>query len=408
MKKLINKYQSGFIAMFNQVAVSAMSFLLTIYLAHTLPAAIFGEFAWLMIVCYAVIATAGSLIAGPLQVNPDRTNPTFQRIIRTSMTSMLVIGLLLYVIVSNGIIRTDIPATWILYATGFVFNEISRRILLAYNLVKRILLSDLINGLTQLILIYCLTHFASIDVNGLPGFLAFSFLVPIFIFFLPTKKEGPQQAHVSRTILSHFKEGGWLATTAMVQWSTSNLLILTSGYYLGVEAIGALRIVQSAFGVLNVLLQFTENYMVPRITDRAQGDHGKLPEIISSMNKPFMIGMFLMISTFVIFSDTLIQIIGGEQYKPYAFLITGMSLVYLMVVINQPLRMAVRIMVLNKHLFTGSLISLGLSLVALDYLISHHQLNGVLAGLMLSQISVLVYYGYILRKKQYSLWKSFI
>ena len=43
-----------------------------------------------------------------------------------------------------------------------------------------------------------------------------------------------------------------------------NLFIVTSGVYLGVAALGAFRLVQSLFGILNLVLQTFENYVLPQ------------------------------------------------------------------------------------------------------------------------------------------------
>jgi O-antigen/teichoic acid export membrane protein len=50
----------------------------------------------------------------------------------------------------------------------------------------------------------------------------------------------------------------------MVQWFSSNFFTLVAGIYLGVNALGALRLVQSFFGVINVILQTVENYYLPK------------------------------------------------------------------------------------------------------------------------------------------------
>ena len=39
---------------------------------------------------------------------------------------------------------------------------------------------------------------------------------------------------------------------------------MVSGIYIGLEALGAFRLVQSIFGVLNILLQTFENYVLPK------------------------------------------------------------------------------------------------------------------------------------------------
>ena len=45
----------------------------------------------------------------------------------------------------------------------------------------------------------------------------------------------------------------------------TNFFILVAGVYLGIEALGALRLVQSFFGIINIGLQTIENYFLPKV-----------------------------------------------------------------------------------------------------------------------------------------------
>ncbi|MBK8885830.1 MAG: hypothetical protein IPN46_04470 [Saprospiraceae bacterium] len=51
---------------------------------------------------------------------------------------------------------------------------------------------------------------------------------------------------------------------------TSNFFVATSGLILGVEALGAFRLVQTLFGLINVLLQGLESYVLPQAAIRFQ------------------------------------------------------------------------------------------------------------------------------------------
>ncbi|MCP2871650.1 hypothetical protein, partial [Salmonella enterica] len=53
----------------------------------------------------------------------------------------------------------------------------------------------------------------------------------------------------------HRKEGLWLGLVSLVQWGSANLFIVPMGLFVSIESLGAFRLVQSLFGVLNILFQ---------------------------------------------------------------------------------------------------------------------------------------------------------
>ena len=66
----------------------------------------------------------------------------------------------------------------------------------------------------------------------------------------------------------HVEQGKWFFMTAISQWWAGNLFVVASGVYLGAVALGALRLAQSLFGILNVILQTFENYVLPQTASK--------------------------------------------------------------------------------------------------------------------------------------------
>ena len=93
------------------------------------------------------------------------------------------------------------------------------------------------------------------------------------------------------------------------------------------------------------------------------------------------------------------------QYARFAYVVKGMAILYLIIFLGYPTRMAIRAMVLNRHFFLGYVISLIIGLVSFQYLLEQYQLMGALAGLMMSQLALLTFWQLILRKNNFLLWK---
>jgi O-antigen/teichoic acid export membrane protein len=85
--------------------------------------------------------------------------------------------------------------------------------------------------------------------------------LPGIFFFLRNAEFSLQNKEL---LQYHFKEGKWLFSASIVQWFSSNFFTLVAGIYLGINALGALRLVQSFFGAVNVILQTVENYYLPK------------------------------------------------------------------------------------------------------------------------------------------------
>jgi O-antigen/teichoic acid export membrane protein len=208
--------------------------------------------------------------------------------------------------------------------------------------------------------------------------------------------------------LYHLKEGKWLLMSALVQWGASNLFVVASGVYLGVQALGALRLVQSLFGLLNILLQVFENYIIPQTAYYLSKSTTHAIGYLAHTNKQafYWFGFILLLFTF--FSEQIIVMAGGVQYAEYAFLMNGMVILYILIFINQPIRIAIRVLILNQYFFYGYLISLAFTLISFDFMLSNWGLMGVLLGLISSQIILILFWQNILLTKKFAIWKSFI
>lgn len=57
---------------------------------------------------------------------------------------------------------------------------------------------------------------------------------------------------------------GWMLSSNLLQWCTGYFFVIAAGWWLGAAALGALRLAQYLFGLLNVALQAMENYTLPK------------------------------------------------------------------------------------------------------------------------------------------------
>ena len=206
---------------------------------------------------------------------------------------------------------------------------------------------------------------------------------------------------------THFKQAQWLAPTAIVQWLTSNFFVATSGLNLGVEALGAFRLVQTLFGLINVLLQGIESYVLPQASIRFQQSKQVAYEYLKTLIVKTIFPVVIILLVMFVFSDQIILLAGGKAYITYGFVIRWMVILYVIILINYPVRMLIRLHEMNHLFLSGYITSFALSLSTASYLLSNFQLTGAIIGLGLNQLVLFVIWQYSLHKKERSLWKSF-
>ena len=82
-----------------------------------------------------------------------------------------------------------------------------------------------------------------------------------------------------------------------------------------------------------------------------------------------------------------------------------MALLYFVIFIGYPIRMSIRMMLMNRQFLIGYLISFVFSLATFQYLLSVWHLKGAILGLITNQLLMLLYWQYLLIKKDFILWK---
>ena len=117
----------------------------------------------------------------------------------------------------------------------------------------------------------------------------------------------------------------------------------------------------------------------------------------------FLFGVVLLV--LFVFSEQVMRLSGGEKYLSYSYIVKGMVILYAFIFIGYPIRLSIRLLILNRVFFVGSLLSFFFSLFSFDYLLKNWGINGAVAGLIVSQLIVLTYWQIILIKHKFVLWK---
>lgn len=397
------------IVLTDQAVFSGTSFVLTILTARLLSIEDFGLFAGFLLGIYLVISGIGAFVVQPFQVYLAKTSQVNYYVSFVVWFQLIGTCLILAVGYFLGLIfNLGIPLILVFYALGFVFHDFARKTLLALNQTLNALILDVSASLASLVALAVFYFFQNECLNILLYYLSLAYILPFLLVFYFLKYNYFHSRFFKVILLKHFITGKWLFLSATTQWWSGNLYVVASGIYLGAIALGALRLVQSLMGVLNVLLQAFENYILPQTAAKLNLNKNSGLAYLSSISRKTGLLFLVVLAITFIFSNTILQLAGGKEYTDYAFVLKGFSLLYIFIFISQPIRLLIRSLLLDRHFFYGYLLSLGFALAMSHYLLSNFQLVGAVVGLSISQLVLILYWSVILQKRKINLWKSFI
>jgi O-antigen/teichoic acid export membrane protein len=300
----------------------------------------------------------------------------------------------LYVVQSNAIIC---------FVVGYLLQDFFRKIFLATANILAVIVIDVIFLVIISIGFYVyrnnISLFNSLLILGISNCIS-SF--PGLYFFI---KNYQNPLSWKFFLKDHINQGKWLFSVAVLQWSSSNFFVLISGIYLGIEALGALRLVQSFFGIINIVLQTVENYFLPKVAVLYNESVSKAKKYLVQITIYGAILFGILLSILFIFSNEIIVLAGGIKYESYGYVVKIIAVLYFFIFLSYPVRITVRVMVLNKIFFFGYLLAFISSILTFHFLLKYSGLYGAVIGLILNQIIMILYWQSQLKKNNFQLWK---
>ncbi|SIP94216.1 lipopolysaccharide biosynthesis protein [Chryseobacterium sp. RU33C] len=407
MKRFHEIFKSASVLVFtDQLIFSGSNFLLTFLLVRKLSISEFGIFSSILLITYFLVGISNAFIVQPFQIlsakNFSKKSLGFAflaSLVLISIFSLIIFFITLLPIPAIAFLKNNLSAI-IIFISAYILQDFLRKILLTIDHIKIVLFID-----TVFIIIFpllgfetSLTLWKSLYIIGMVNFAA---SVPGIVYLIKNADFG-----LKNTSLLHyyFAEGKWLLSASVLQWLSGNFFTLAAGVYLGINALGALRLVQSFFGIINVILQTIENYYLPKTAQLYyQNKNQEKKELLLKMMKAIAVLAIIIIGFFT-FSESLIIMLGGEKYHQYGFVIKLVSALYIVILYSYPTRISIRVLEQNKAFFIGYSISFVFSVLSFHFLLKYGQLYGAVTGLAMNQIIMIVYWKIILNKKQISVW----
>ena len=401
----------------DQMLFSGSSFCLNIALVKVLDLTHYGIFASLVIIMYLLLSIVHALVVQPMQIQLGKTTHT------SSYKSFLLILLLLligvFLVIIHIVFLSDLPllATYKLYLIPFsaylvVFLcfDFFRKFFLAKGQVLSSLIMGMIYSLLGLVGFTMAIYSGSTELNYLVLVLSAAY-IPALIFAVITYSKDKLSYHgpdFRRYFKTHIIEGQWLLYASFVQWLSNNLFVMTSGMLVSLEALGALRFIQTLFGVVNIALQTVENYALPQLSKAYRISQNHFYNKIRGFLGKAQLYIFIGAALLFFFSKQLVIFIGSPEFESYHFIMKGMVLLYLIILIGYPVRLLVRITELNKIYFIAYFSSFIFSALSYHFLLTHFGIMGAISGIIINQLILQVTWLVALNKKQFKIWKLYI
>jgi O-antigen/teichoic acid export membrane protein len=412
LKKLTTKmFSEKSMVVADQLVTSGGSFVTTIILAHQLGITDFGIYSTIVMVLYLALSMSTALIVSPYQVlQANSSNPRayvsallFWQVTLCGVLTLLCIPLLY------------LEMSWIQPIKPYVFPSVGLMVtFLVQDFLRKILLSN--QKANQALVIDALTivlqmgwfaiSLQQLNLQYALFIMSVTYIPSIIVGIIYINPVLPSVKLMQTTAVTQYQSGKWLLLTAVLQWWAGNLFVMASGFFLGMKALGALRLAQTLFGVLNVLLQVFENHTLPVAARLYHQSETVLKRFLWNTTRKSTLLMLPFTLLLVVFAKEIFQLTGGAEYVDYAFALQGMAVLYLIIFAGYSARIAIRVLSLDKDFFVGYLFTLVFSLIGAQYFIQHWGILGVIAGLLTNQLLLQVYWQIILSRKNLVLWTA--
>lgn len=397
----------------DQGLFSAGSFFTTILIARSFSIELFGLFSEIILVSFLLLSISSSFITAPFQVlySFQQNRAEYKSAVFYLQMFLAVVLFVLpvgyYAIFSNVFTQYNIASWQIgLYFSGFILLDFFRKFFLTANAPHKAFVVDFVSISAQTAVLLFFVFFKSLTFKAAFLTMGLTYIPAIIVAVLFLKPVTVSSLHLTKYFKLHIANGKWFFGTSVLQWFGQNFLIAAAGAYLGAAVFAAFRLAQTLFGVFNAILQMFENYAVPLAADIYNTSvvlH--FTQFLKKLTINSMLIMLPVVMAVIVFAEDIFTLAGGPAYANYSIILQLMALLYLLVFLSNPVRIAVRVLLLNREFFIAHIISFMCSLVFAFFLIQHLNVYGVVIGLMCNQLCMLLYWQIVLNRKNIVIWK---
>jgi len=383
-------------ALADQVMVSGSNFLTGILLARYLGLEAFGVFTLAWMAVLFVNSIQFSLISSPMMsIGPKQAEdkqPAYYGavLLQQLIFSMFSAALMLMGIAASARLFPEWgvePLIWPLVAASLAFQvqDFIRRYFFTCGRSTVAFINDAVSYLGQIAVLAWLVFETTLTSAIALWTIAATSVLAIILGFSSFESLRVDRTIFRQTLQRHWVFSKWLTASALLQWASGNLFIVAAGSVLGAAAVGAMKAAQNIVGVTHILFQGLEN-IVPIQASRhfSSGGMASLTRYLRKVTIAAAIFVIPLLVLALVFPAFWLELVYGAEYAEYAFVLQWYAVIYVVMLIVMPLRIALRAQENTRPIFQAylamSIFSVVCALPAATYL----GLHGVLAGILVT------------------------
>ncbi|MGL1958239.1 MAG: oligosaccharide flippase family protein [Colwellia sp.] len=397
----LNKYKNISWTFIDQGLVSGVNFLTGFFLARFLGIEEFGVYTLLWVFVLFTNEIQFSLISAPMMtIGPKLSGEGKVTFYSVSFVLQLIFSILTFLLLYACVSFFHLfQSSWNLHhlalplaSVGFLFQnqDFIRRYFFANNRPKDSLINDIVSYFGQFIILLGLVYKENINLINVYWVLSITSASAIAIGLLKVDIKRISfrdfKLHAKRSI--GFSK--WLTASGILQWISSNFVLLTAGAILGNVAVGAIKSAQNLIGVTHIIFQAMENF-VPSNASRSYTTKG-INGLYQYLKKIFLFlggGVAIFCLVAFSFSDELMLTIYGEQYSEYGFILKWYAIIYMFIFICIIMRSGLIALENTKSVFVSYLLISIFTVSFSGLLVEYFNINGVLISILTAQLIML-------------------
>ena len=398
-RSLLERYSHISWALTDQAMVSGVNFLTGILLARFLGIREFGVYslAWLSVLFVSSLQFA-VIVSPMMSIGPKQTETEIAPYYGAVLAQQVIFSSFSFVLLYAGALASEafgwhvahLALPLALAALAFQMQDFLRRYFFTCNRAPAAFVCDAISYGGRLCMLIIISQMAILDSARalwiVAGTSALAALIAAFGFERPVYRLATFASVAKR----HWQSSKWLTASTLLQWTSGNLFILATGAFLGVTAVGALKAAQNVIAVTHILFQGIENVLPVR--SGAHYRRGGAQALVAYLRKVAWSGGVATAGIAALawmFAEFWLQLLYGEEFRPFANLLRWYAVVYVVMFICLPLRIGLRTIEYTQPIFVGYLVTTLTTLVSIYPLIQYFGLSGVMTGMLGLQIIML-------------------
>jgi len=405
LKKILEGKEQKLLVLFDQGMVSGSNFVIGILIARFLGIEQFGVYGFIYLIYLFCLGLQQAFFVIPMySLGPAYSTDTKKaylnslliiQIVFTVLFSLICFLALTFIPISISPKIQELGGLIALTSLFVLLQDFLRRLFLFQGFFKSLILLDGIAYLFQIVLLVLMYLLDEFNLESCIKMVCFTMLISVIYGFSKIGKTEFNLGILKNSLMKHWIFSKWLLARAILTYSSGNFFIIAAGTILGPVAIGAIKMGQNLHGVMNVVFLAIENH-VPIVSANLYQQKGKqvLYDYLKRMTLKSLLLCFGLGSAVLIFSTWLISNLYGAEYLEYAYVLIWFALINLLLCISMPLRFALRTFERTQSLFFATALSALFGLLLAYPLIETFQMNGLLFGLIMSQVIMIFYLAY--------------